>query len=301
MSTQEDLLQELHHKDEDIKILEIGRDGSLYVETDIDLPESEFDQFADPHSLTDEALSPSMSPWGRVIRTLMMTISFFSFITMTLGFIPYYILSFDEHRNITFFFVGSCSTLTGVSYIILCLVHVYVTEHPTRWRVILGLWWGCTWFFFVGTFAAAIRNITPLQGAGVTFLQSLLILVYITLHPRKRNPDDTYQVDGKRVFIYALMAGLLVWLVGLYVFVTQRDWLAAIFLFLFLIGSAAYITWQTIRATGRYNISRESQVSCVIDYVTSPVIITIKFFHRLFRKETPKPKIKREKEFVISE
>ena len=250
------LLTELQKKDDDAQI--VGEEnGYMYIDTSIEL-EHEIDiALSDPNMLAHEAERPMMDIFKQIARIMFVSVGSFSFVTMTLGFLPYEVLMVDESRQASLILLIVNSILAFIAYVVMTL---YRKHEKAPFLLI-------TWYFFhfmtTVSLSSFIRDLSPLQFCMITTVQAFSMFVYTYATNEK--------VDHWKAFYIQLLVGICAWLMGLYAFTQQRDWITACLLFLATILAAVYSSIQLIHLD-RYSMSDKDLVLCVIQYYGDPVI-----------------------------
>lgn len=261
------LLDHIKKKDDDMKIIqEIDK---ILIETDQKLVE---DPIISPPNLIDDSLiensaNSPISPDVHIkVLTYLYTASLLvSFSCMIFGFIPFWILNSIrlkfEYQLIELFTV----TLMFLIFYSL-LIHFTLNYNAFVSKTILGVFL-LILVFFVGGLAGFLNNIAPIQAMTISSLQSLSIFIYCKQSPTYVNPI--------KAGIICFIVGKIVWTIGIYAYIVERDWISALILFLFNILLSLYNVYQ-IKNIDRYNLSEDDITLAILQLFTDPILIIIK-------------------------
>jgi hypothetical protein len=247
--------------------------GYLVLESDA-LPHldgyEEETKSADSQLLINEAQGPRVDVWVKIVRIVFMTNAALSCFIVT-GMVPYEFLTIEERPfTVIYMLVGSgLASLTFYFTMIAC--------RRAWFALTLFVAWGFTYYAVVICIAGIMRDLSPLQFGMITAVQSLAIIMYTIASPAN--------VDPLRSFYAMSIVGVMGWAVGLYAFITQRDWVPAILLLLATFASAGYSALE-IRFVTRFNLSKKDCIEAVITFYGDPVIQALKKISQISQRES---------------
>lgn len=164
----------------------------------------------------------------RIIRNLFISNSAYCFVICIWGIIPYYLMRFDASQLVIIILSIVVSILFTVTYVSL----FFWPEEPIPLIV-----WMFFLFMLINVLAAALKSLSPFQAVGICFAQQLGVLSYCFL--AKRTLTVVWTI------IVTFIPALATWLLGLYVFLKEQDWISSIVLFVvFVIGVSAYNSYE---------------------------------------------------------
>lgn len=249
----EQLLDELNKKDDDLKVLENNqKEGYVVVESSID--------FSTEDSINDDLMENDsndihMDVFVRIIRYMFFVTGLISGFVST-GCIPFYFLVKDETQIVSIIIFILTSIVSTVFYI---LMTVFV-EH--RHALVFFVLWIFPYYSAVFSFAAIIENIAPLQFAMICCMQSCSIIVYSIVSPR--------MIDVWKSFYIMVSVGVLGWILGLFAFITEQDWVSATLLGVVMILTSVYMAFQ-IQFVNRYSLAEKDLIKAVIQFYADPL------------------------------
>ena len=205
------------------------------------------EQLMDPEKLSREAHNRPARVHVRIVRYVFAGHALFSSLIMSFSYLVYYLLSFDTGNNgnvAAFCFICFSSSVIIVYALIGALMRFRTNAQTLALCLLAAFAWMT--MLSVGSLAAFVGNIVPIQAGTMCFAQCMVIYAY-TLG----NPDE---IDPLYSLIYMIIAAIVVWFLGLYGFIMQDSWISAGCLFLFGALGAGYLSFQ-IRFANRFNIS----------------------------------------------
>lgn len=260
----EDFVQSLLKKDDDAEIIEqtsnsVTIDSSVLVD-EIDLALGDDDQNTE---LETELSEPRMTVPTRVLRTVAMAHTGYTFLILMWGIIPYYFFRSDVGTAGLEWMLLASSVLCCISYGTLAILKDHVKQ-------VVGLAvWMFLLFVCINVLAAILKDLSPFQAVVIQFCQGLVMTVYCSMAKRELN---SIWCGG-----YMAGAGLIAWLAGLVGFMHYNDWITSfVLLLVFVIGSSAYSAWQ-ITLINRFNVSTASQVDAVRHFYVDAILIPIQW------------------------
>lgn len=159
-------------------------------------------------------------------------------------------------KNATILSMIFSSMFLGIFYVLTAFFlkqkHLYVAI------ACLGCWL-LAGAAFVGFLSALVVNISPIQFVTLCFAQSLAIVVYTRVSIRK--------LVHKIAVMAMLGATMVVWLVSIYGFVVENDWMAATVILLLSFFVVIYNHRYLLHVkNGGYNSTWESTAEAIIHY-----------------------------------
>lgn len=276
-------VQELLKKDEDTQIQEIKDSGGAFViTTDVDLEEAgmvvrqgpTLGDLVDDELLARERKRRLVPVEIRMVRFVfgiqMMTALFVA----TLGYIVYYILNYDETRHVARIAFVVSFVCVGLEYAAMVATRT-LPDYVVAPLLLLFIFTVAVW---CGALSSIAHNIVPLQSCASVMVQSCAVYAYTLEEPGNQVVDPLY-VGG-----YMAVGHVVAWLVGIFVFVRQSDWVWALALLGFGMGYAMYGVWQIANIT-RYCLSQRDRMMALVHFYIDPVV---QFQHivRSIRKHT---------------
>lgn len=259
----QDFVQSLLKKDDDAEVLE-QTEYSVTVDSVVLLNEID-DALGEEEQtgLENEMSGPRMTVPVRVLRTVAMVHTGYTFLILLWGVVPYYVFRSDIGTSgLEWMLLGigiACFLLYGT----LCVIRQHVAQ-----IVGLGVWMFLL-FMCVNLLAAILKNLAPFQAVLIHFCQGLTMVVYCFVAKRKL---DAWWCCG-----YMTGAGLVAWLLGLVAFLHYNDWITSfVLLLVFVIGSSLYSAWQ-ITLIGRFNVSVVSQVDAVRHFYVDLLLLPLQW------------------------
>lgn len=247
--------------------------GYLVLESDA-IPHIEgFEQETksqDSQMLLNEAAGPRVDVWVKITRIVFMANAALSCLIVT-GMLPYEFLTIEERPNTVIYMCIGCALASLTFYITM------IACRRAWFALSLLVAWGFTYYAVVICIAGIMRDLSPLQFGMITAVQSLAVIVYSITSPAN--------VDPLRAFYAMAAVGVMGWAVGLYAFITQRDWIPAIILLVATFASAAYSAVE-IHFVTRFNLSKKDCIEAVICFYGDPVIQAYKKIAQISRSQS---------------
>ena len=221
----------------------------------------------DRDMLRDDAISAPSDVPIRIIFTIFSVASILNFMTMILGFVPYWLLLFDETRAVALTVHTIMITLCCVFYFLMAW------QRKTALGIPFAGSWALTRLFTIGSLSAIVRNIVPIYFDVICFSQSATIVVYTYLRPKYDNNESVYIRD---ITIGICAISLCVWLFGIYIFISEHAWIygAGSFVLASLVCAYNWWTIKDIITDGKkYSLSRKDRELASIEYYTKVVLL----------------------------
>lgn len=261
----QDFVQSLLKKDDDAEILE-QTEYSVTVDSAVLL--DEIDEAIGPDEngatgLETELNAPNMTVPVRVLRTVAMAHTTYTFLILLWGVVPYYFFRSDVSTSGLEWMLLGVGIACLMVYAALCVIQPHVAQ-----IVAMGVWMFLL-FMCVNLLAAILKNLSPFQAVLIHFCQGLTMTVYCFLARRKL---DAWWCCG-----YMVGAGLVAWLVGFVAFLHYNDWITSfVLLLVFVIGSSVYSAWQ-VTLVNRFNVSVVSQVDAVRHFYVDLLLLPLQW------------------------
>lgn len=168
------------------------------------------------------------------------------FVTCVLGAIPLFI-SHNQHPmyNDALLVIGLAMVC---SYILLVL---------TRSIYVFGAFWVFE-MMFASMLCVRLQNLAPIQLFAIEFAQAATIVIYCHLSPRV--------IDLRIMTVAMFVATCASWCLGIYGYVVEQDWFAAIIIGIVSILTLAYNVHFVYETEGRYDASMEQKMAAFLDY-----------------------------------
>jgi hypothetical protein len=164
----------------------------------------------------------------QIIRFLFIANTAFCFVVCIWGIIPYYLLRFDAPQLALIIIL----VITLVFFVLTYGLLFYYCEQP-----ILLIVWMFFLFMLINVMAAILRSLSPFQAVAICFVQQLGVLGYCFVAKRSLTVIWT--------IVVTLIPALCMWLLGLYAFLQEQDWISSVVLLvIFVIGVSAYNTYE---------------------------------------------------------
>lgn len=265
----QDFVESLLKKDDDAEILEQS-EYSVTVDSSVLMSEIDdaigSDNGDGTTGLETEFNGPNMTVPVKVLRTVAVTHTSYTFLILLWGVVPYYFFRSDVSTSgLEWILLGvgiTCMVLYGA----LCFIQAHVAQ-----IVALGVWMFLL-FMCVNLLAAILKNLSPFQAVLIHFCQGLTMTMYCFLAKRRL---DAWWCCG-----YMVAAGLVAWLVGFVAFLHYNDWITSfVLLLVFVIGSSVYSAWQ-VTLIRRFNISVVSQVDAVRHFYVDLLLLPLQWIRR---------------------
>lgn len=181
---------------------------------------------------------------------------FVCMICMCLSAIPYY---HYFGKNTTILSMVFSSILMGVFYM---LAGFFLHQKKLYISIACLVVWLLNGFAFVGFLSALVINISPIQFVTLCFSQSISIVIYTHISPRVMIND---------IAIGSMFAAtIIVWLISIYGFVVEDDWMAAIVIlllsFFVILYNQRFLIHINTGEGGHYSTTWQSTASAIIYY-----------------------------------
>jgi hypothetical protein len=146
---------------------------------------------------------------------------------------------------------------TLCSYIVFILISEYLSSIALN-IFIFSVWW-ISFSLFIGFVSASFYNITPIQCLLVSWGQSVSVILYSRMSPQKME----WYLSGTLM----LIATTLVWIMSIYSYVVENDWIYSIGIFGTGLVLTAYNVWQIEQIKNRFDLSWEQSIrACAFYY-----------------------------------
>lgn len=198
----------------------------------------------------------SVAPMPNVKTTLVFNV-FVCNMALTLGAvllasIPYYDyfgLSMTREGLIITSAVGICIYI-GFVFMIQYFNDVLLSV------ILFGFWW-ISFSLFIGFLSAFFYNITPIQCLLISWAQSVSIIVYIRVSSK---------LEWYTAASFMLTSSVLVWIMSIYSYLIENDWLYSIGVFGFALALLGYNLWQMNQIKDRFDLSWEQSIRACLFY-----------------------------------
>jgi len=256
-------------KDPDAVLLE-DQEGRLYVETTQDIdkvaPEMAYHETppvipTDERLLEEATVSPIMYIEVQLVYWAFVVAAIVYLMCGLLGSVPYWVLDLDETH--TAVIVTLCVS-AGLFYVL------YIAMAVARKKPTLAIYLLVAWAFvamvFVGSVAAALRILAPLQLMAVGWCQSLSVVIYAHSSPQHISP--------MWAAVWMFLATVVVWGIGIYAFVVESDWAASGVILGLGMALVGYNTFEIRAMLGRtdYTVSYADKVEVAVRYFVDPIL-----------------------------
>lgn len=208
----------------------------------------------DESSLLHDSALQSQLPDVRVqvIYYMFLVNAIFCVGCILVGAIPYY--HYFGRRATEYAFIG-VAIGWSLTYVLMSFAVFEQYLQVALW--IAGLWAILT-AAFIGFASALSYNISPIQFMLVSFAQSITMVIYTRLS----NRYVSVVLSG----VYMLIASVLAWILCIYGFVVENDWISAGVIAVLAIALVFYNTMQIQNTASRYDASWEKGVTAVLQY-----------------------------------
>ena len=271
-------LQSIAKKDEDATLVSFDKaSGVAEVETNIALEALDIESLElyepgqspiDSSLLRDDATENPSDIVVRVIFGIFAVASILNLTTLILGFVPYWLLLFDETRQVAIIVFSITLTLCATFF---CLM---TWQRKTSLGLIFACAWAFTRLFTLGSLSALVTNIVPVFMDGLFFGQSVTIVLYTYFRPKFTDVGDYKYVRDATIAM--AIASVLVWCIGIYIFIEENAWLYGAISFVLSAGACAY-NWWTIKDLilndSKYNLFRKDRELAAIEYYSKVLIL----------------------------
>lgn len=257
----EETLENLLKKDPDLGIRYDPDDpGITIIESDLPdldfLIEGELTPVDDDYGLTlfeKEENQVMMNVYVRIIQIIFLVNVVVAFTIILLGVVPYMLIINIPKNAGMYILIGLC-----VTSMIFYFLMAYFKSKP----------WIAIWVLLValtlGAASAVIDDVAPLQAVTIIFAQSISMVVYTSISRRK--------IKVWLSIFLMIFAGICVWLIGIYSFVKQQDWISA-GVILGLSFVFALYSGMEVFYSDNYSLSEEHMTNAIISFYCDPVYI----------------------------
>lgn len=276
-------LTSLSKKDEDSRLTSYDPStGEMSLHTRINLEETTFKDYhvsSEDNELTldsdllrrDAAAAPA-DVTIRIIFTIFCTNSVVFCITMLLGFIPYALLVFDETKQVAIVM----TSVTGTLFVVLYFLMAW--QRKVKLGLVMWISWCFTRMFFLGSISALVDNVVPIYTDVIFFACSISVVLYTVLYPHIYLDQLSEQPEAdlvKRATILMFGSGLVVWCIGIYIFIEEHAWIVAAICLPVFVAFCFYCRWQIqlVFRENRYSLSREDRELAVIQFYVDPLLL----------------------------
>ena len=236
---------EIEKKDDNAKI-EFGPDGSMSVITDLDILPAEYEFIEDD---TIHRLPEAVNIMSRIFL-------FNSFLVFVIYIVAsnVYLLSSSITDQSMRAFAWVVAGMMLLMYFLMAL---------TRMKIVIYIW-AIALAGAVGLFSRIFKNGMLPQLLVILYMQSLCAAVFLIFTATKK-------IAWTRVVLASLVGGCLTWVVGIYGYVLQNDWVMAGGGLGLSIVFAVYTGLQS-KYTDRYTgIANDEMYSGLINFYTDPI------------------------------
>lgn len=270
------LLTGLMKKDPDLQVLEHSEDHLVIESVVMDTPPVGTQQVNVPKDhdetplLVNETKGPIVQIPVQIVRFIHIVNALYTVLMTSWGLLIALAFEYDVSRIGLIVGFSVFSSLSFITY-----VAMYFIRDPFYCVPTIGVWMFLL-FMALNTLSALMHNMAVFQAIAIILCQSLSILVYCARYPR----------GLKLLWAFGIMcgAGMIPWLLGLYAFIKNNDWITAVVLFFGgVIGSAAYATFQ-IQSVHRFNTSKRDLVRAVVHNYTDIAFGPIRWIHKEIQK-----------------
>lgn len=278
-------LESVAKKDEDARLISYDRaSGIAEVETGLSLEGIEFEalEFSNDGGtplntslLRDDANNGLSDVSIRVIFGVFTVAAILNLMTLILGFVPYWLLLFDETKTVATIVFSITITL---SCVFLCLM---TWQRKTSLGLVFACAWAFTRLFALGSLSALVKNIVPVFMDAIFFGQSVTIVLYTYIRP-KYNNTGTYKYIRDLTIAFSVVS-FIVWIPGIYIFVEEKAWVYGIISFVVSAAVCVYNWWvvnELLLEGSKYNLSRKDRELASIEYYSRVLIL---LWNRLFK------------------
>lgn len=252
-------VESLFKKDDDATIYDVDNiTGDLIIETRLDeLPDEMYDVTpTDSTLLEDELYGESMDIYVRMMQIVFLTNAMLAFMAITIGIVPYMLLSIVNHAVAIYFFIGVC-VACAISYILMVGLQ----------RQFMVIIWAFTLCITLGSTSAVLNEFAPLQTATVVFLQSITLVAYTSISRR--------QIKVGLAVLMMVGTGIIAWTIGIYAFVEQQDWVSAAIVLVLVLFFSLYSGWQA-ENIDRYSLSQKDMINAIVHFYGDVVLSPLK-------------------------
>lgn len=251
MENSQPLLDDLAKKDEDMRVIESGVMGTV-IETTLDIgydltPE-------EPEEIVIETLSIPV----RIVRHVFVINVGIAFLYALFGLVPYTLL-LEVPKVVPYTLLGVSSLMCVVC---LLLMHIF-REKKAAGTALLSMWI-CITFLVMCSLAASLDSFAPFQACTIFFIQGIVGLIYCLFAGKDR-------VNPWWAALIMMVAGLVIWAIGLYSFIREQDWITSgLLFFVCVLLSPLYSALQIHMIMTRYNM--EELLKANIEFFTGVIM-----------------------------
>lgn len=246
----EEFADSLLKKDDDATILDVDPyTGDLLIETSIsDLP----GEIVPSTLLEDERDQMLMDILVRMTRILFLVNALMAFVAIMIGTVPYFVLLTLPKEAALYTTIAFGAYCVGLYFVMLA-------THELSFTIA----WMFTLCMTLGAASAVVRDVAPLQAATIVFMQSIAVVMYTAYSRRK--------VKVWVATTAMLVVGLIVWVIGIYAFIEQQDWISGGVVLALSVAFAAYSGLQ-VRYIDRYSLSKKDMTRAVVNFYGDPIL-----------------------------
>ena len=252
----EEIVSLIKKKDEDAVVVEIDHENDLVtIDSTFQIESDEIYEVQEPTlMLEDEMDAPMTNVIVQIVYALFLTNAVVAFIAITLGIAPYLLLKTVSYQNALYILYGLLATNVVIYFIM-----VWLKSKPVIviWVVSLSM--------LLGAIGAIINDFAPLQIATIVFMQSISIVLYTLISPKK--------IKTWVSMVIMMFIGVATWSLGLYAFIKQQDWISAGVVFALQVIFAVYSTIQ-VKYADRYSLSDNHMTQAIANFYSDPIYFT---------------------------
>ena len=204
----EALLTGLQKKDTDLQVLENTPDN-LIVLTSLNIGEEIVEELP--------PIFPPISVPIEIVRQLFVSHALITFLIPILGIVPFYLLIMSP------FIVSTTLIFSSGGFLVLLYIVMYLLREST-WGLPTYLIWMFNNYIVLVALSGIISSFAPFQGCSILFIESISIILLGFLFKK--------EIDPLWAILIMMIAGLIIWGVGLYAFIKEQDWISSMILFL---------------------------------------------------------------------
>jgi len=249
-------LQSLNKKDDDIEIVNVTDTSVEFITKDPEAITRSFqvvDQTPKPSTLLQDDY---VDVDTRILQVVFSTNAALGYLIVVLGFIP-------------FCFVQLIPQTWSQAYLLMGLGGAFLLTYVMMLmfrRILFLVLWMFVFLWVAGTGAALMKNIFPLQFGALIFIQSVAVLIYVGL--AKRDPSTI------KIVLLEYVLGIATWLVGIYAFVEQKDWLYGWIALAVVLLLPLYHYFQ-IEHKDRFSLDQQRLTDAVVHFYGDPVYLLV--------------------------
>lgn len=204
----------------------------------------------------ESVVSPAVK---RPIQDVYITLLFYMFSTniflslcgILLASIPYYNYFGIEQTKEGMLFSGICAILFYIAFFLSLSSKLH-----TRIIIATGLLWWTSLSLFIGFMSAILYNISLIQWVLISWAQSVAMIVYIR----------SWKIEWYLTLVILIGTSLGIWLISLYGFLIENDWLMSGVIACMACALVAYNMWQVKNLKDRGDLSWEQTVWVCAQY-----------------------------------